>query len=51
MDKLYYVALSNMALMELGYDTKYIDYLMDEMKSSELEREILTLFVQFNMEV
>lgn len=43
-DKLYYVALSNMALMGLGYDTKYIDYLMDEMKASELEREILTLY-------
>lgn len=43
-DKIYYVALSNMALISLGYDTKYINYLMDEMKSSELEREILTLY-------
>jgi len=40
-DRVYYVALTNMALMSLGYDTKYIDYLMDHMKASELEREIL----------
>lgn len=43
-DKIYFVALANMALISLGYDTKYIDYLMDEMKASELEEEILKLY-------
>lgn len=43
-DKLYYVALTNMALISLGYDTKYVDYIMEEMNASELEREILKLY-------
>lgn len=43
-DRIYYVALTNMALISLGYDTKYINYLMDYMKASELEREILKLY-------
>ena len=33
-----------MALIGLGYDTKYIDYLMEEMKSSAIENEILKLY-------
>jgi len=43
-DKIYYVALTNMALISLGYDTKYIDYLMEEMEASELERKVLKLY-------
>jgi fructosamine-3-kinase len=43
-DKIYYVALTNMALISLGYDTKYVDYLMEEMKASEIERKTLTLY-------
>lgn len=43
-DKIYYVALTNMALISFGYDTKYIDYLMEQMKASELEREMLKLY-------
>lgn len=43
-DKIYNIALTNMALIGLGYDTKYIGYLMEEMKSSEIEKEILKLY-------
>lgn len=43
-DKIYYVALTNMALISFGYETKYIDYLMEQMKASELEREVLKLY-------
>lgn len=43
-DKLYYVALTNMALISLGYDTKYVEYIMNEMNSLEIERKILKLY-------
>ncbi len=43
-DKMYYIALTNMALISLGYDTEYIEFLMEEMKASEIEREILRLY-------
>lgn len=43
-DKLYYVALTNMALISLGYDTAYVDYLMEEMKASDTEKNILRLY-------
>lgn len=43
-DKLYYVALTNMALISLGYDRKYVNYIMTEMNSSQLERKILKLY-------
>ncbi|MBM7616369.1 protein kinase family protein [Alkaliphilus hydrothermalis] len=43
-DKIYFIALTNMALISLGYDTKYIDYLVKEMKLSEYEKEILKLY-------
>lgn len=43
-DKIYYIALTNMALISLGYDTKYVDYIMEEMKISEVENEILKLY-------
>ncbi len=43
-DKLYYVALTNIALISLGYDRKYVDYIMTEMNSSQLERKILKLY-------
>lgn len=33
-----------MALISLGYDTKYVDYLMKEMKASELDGKILKLY-------
>lgn len=43
-DKLYYVALTNMALISLGYDTKYVEYIMNEINSLEIERKILKLY-------
>lgn len=43
-DKIYYVALTNMSLLCLEYDTNYINYLMDEMKTSDLERKILKVY-------
>lgn len=43
-DEIYNIALTNMALIDLGYDTKYIGYLMEEMKSSAIENEILKLY-------
>jgi fructosamine-3-kinase len=43
-DRLYNVALTNMALISMGYDTKYIDYLLDEMKSADNDIEILKLY-------
>jgi hypothetical protein len=43
-DKIYVFALTNMALISLGYDTEYVDYLMEEIKASEIEREILRLY-------
>lgn len=43
-DKIYNIALTNMALICLNYDTKYIDYLMEEIKATEQEREILKLY-------
>ncbi|MPN55022.1 hypothetical protein SDC9_202701 [bioreactor metagenome] len=33
-----------MALMSLDYDTKFIDFMVDEMKLSLLEKEILILY-------
>lgn len=38
-DKLTYVALSNVALLNMDYDTDYIDCLLDEMNISPIEKE------------
>lgn len=43
-DRLYQVALTNMALISMGADTKYINYLLEEMKSSDYDIEILKLY-------
>lgn len=37
-DKLTYVALTNMALLDLGYDTDYVEYILEEMRVSDRER-------------
>lgn len=37
-DKLTYVALTNMALLDLGYDTDYVQYILDEMQIGDTER-------------
>lgn len=38
-DKLTYVALTNVALLHMGYDTDYVDYLLEEMDISRVERK------------
>lgn len=38
-DKLTYAALSNVALLNMGYDTDYVDYLLKEMDISPIERK------------
>lgn len=43
-DGIYNVGYTKMALMSLDYDTKYIDFMVNEMKLSSLEKEILTLY-------
>lgn len=43
-DRIYYIALTNMALIAYQYDTKYIDYLMEEMNASDIEKDILKLY-------
>lgn len=43
-DRIYYIALTNMALIAFRYDTRYVDYLMKEMKASEIEKDILKLY-------
>lgn len=37
-DKLTYVALSNIALLNLEYDTDYVDYLLEEMDINQTQR-------------
>lgn len=43
-DRLYNVGYTRMALMSLDYDTKYIDFMVYEMKLSSLEKEVLILY-------
>lgn len=38
-DKLTYAALSNVALLNMGYDTDYVDNLLKEMDISQIERK------------
>lgn len=43
-DRLYNVGYTKMALISLDYDTRYIDFMVDEMKLSLLEKEVLILY-------
>ena len=43
-DRLTYVALTQMALLNAGSDTDYVDYIADEMRLGEEERKILLLY-------
>lgn len=38
-DKLSYVAMTNVALLNMEYDTDYVEYLLDEMKINRTERK------------
>lgn len=43
-DRLTFVAMSNVALLNKGYDTDYINYLMEELDVSQVERKALVFY-------
>lgn len=43
-DKLTYVALSNVALLNMDFDTDYIDYLLQEMKINQIEKKAFIFY-------
>jgi len=43
-DKLTFVALTNMALLNLEYDTDYVKYLIDEMQISDIEAKVFLFY-------
>lgn len=43
-DRLTYVALTNMALLDLGYDTDYVNYILEEMQVSEVEKKAFLFY-------
>ena len=43
-DKLTYVALTNMALLNMEYDTDYVKYILDEMQVSDIEKKAFLFY-------
>lgn len=43
-DPLTFVALTNMALLDMQYDTDYVDFLLDEMGASAIERKVFLFY-------
>lgn len=43
-DKLTYVALTNMALLNMEYDTDYVGYILEEMQLSDVENEAFLFY-------
>lgn len=43
-DRLTYVALTNMALMNLGYSTDYVFYILEEMNPSKIQRKAFLFY-------
>ena len=43
-DRLTYVAMTKMALMNMGCDTDYVTYLLDEMRLTEMEKKAFTFY-------
>lgn len=43
-DKLTFVALTNMALLNLEYDTDYVTYILEEMQVSEIQRKAFLFY-------
>lgn len=43
-DKLTYVALTNMALLNMEYDTDYVNYILKEMQVSEIEKRVFLFY-------
>lgn len=43
-DKLTYVALTNMALLNMEYDTKYVKYILDEMHVNKMQKKAFLFY-------
>lgn len=43
-DPLTFVALTNMALLDMQYDTDYVTFLLEEMGASEIERKVFLFY-------
>ena len=43
-DKLTYVALTNMALLNMRYDTDYVTYILDEMQINDIEKKAFLFY-------
>lgn len=43
-DKLTYVALTNMALLNSEYDTNYVQYILEEMQISDIEKKAFLFY-------
>ena len=43
-DKLTYVAMTKMALLNMEYDTDYVEYILEEMKISDIEKEAFLFY-------
>lgn len=43
-DRLTYVALTNMALLDLQYDTDYVKYILEEMQISDMEKKAFLFY-------
>lgn len=43
-DRLTFVALTNVALLNMGYDTDYVEFLMEELNVSSIERKVLVYY-------
>lgn len=45
-DKLTYVALTNMALLNMEYDTDYVEYILKAMKITDVEKQAFLFYTQ-----
>lgn len=43
-DKLTYVALTNMALLNMEYDTDYVKYILEEMQANDVEKKAFVFY-------
>lgn len=43
-DKLTYVALTNMALLDMGYDTDYVTFILEEMRVNNIEKKAFRFY-------
>ena len=43
-DLLYFIGYNNMALLDMEVDTKYVDYMIQELKLNEFQKEIVLFY-------